>query len=68
MMNIELTTCSLATSELYLTIAYVMRWMEMDVYDTIEERDVLTINDCFIGMTDLKSEGIKVKVLRELTS
>ena len=43
-----------------------MRWVELEIHDTIEERDVLTSNDCFIGMTDLKSEGIKVKVVDEV--
>jgi hypothetical protein len=54
---------SLATAELYLTIAHLMRWMEMKVYDTSEARDVLTTNDVFIGMADLGSTGIKVKIL-----
>jgi N-methylhydantoinase B/oxoprolinase/acetone carboxylase alpha subunit len=43
-----------------------MRWMELEIVDTIEARDVLTTNDCFIGMTDLTSEGIKIKVLEDL--
>ena len=43
-----------------------MRWMELELYDTKEERDVLTTYDCFIGMTDLKSDGIKIKVVGEL--
>jgi hypothetical protein len=45
-----------------------MRWMELEIYDTKEERDVLTIYDCFLGMTDLSSEGIKVRILDELTA
>lgn len=57
---------SLATAELYLSIAHVMRWVEMEVYDTIEERDVLTTNDVFIGMPDLQSTGIKVRIIGEL--
>ena len=51
-----------------MTIAYVMRWMMMEVYDTVEDRDVLTTNDCFIGMTDLRSDGIKVRILGEATA
>ena len=35
----------------------------MEIYDTVEERDVLTKYDCFLGMTDLSSEGIKIRVL-----
>lgn len=54
---------NLATSELYLGLAMVWRRFRMEIYDTVEARDVLTSHDCFIGMTDLNSEGIKVKVL-----
>jgi cytochrome P450 len=49
---------NLATSELYLGLAMI--------YDTVESRDVLTTYDCFLGMTDLKSEGVKVKVVSEV--
>ncbi|CAN9358279.1 unnamed protein product [Alternaria alternata] len=37
-----------------------------EIYDTVESRDVLTTYDCFLGMTDLKSEGVKVKVVAEV--
>ena len=57
---------NLATAELYFALAYVLRSFEMETYDTVKERDVETTNDCFIGMTDLKSVGIRVKVLKEL--
>ena len=56
---------NLATSELYIGLAMVWRWWRMEVWDTVEERDVLTTNDCFVGLTDLKSEGIKVRILGE---
>jgi len=38
----------------------------MEVFDTVEGRDVLTSNDCFLGMPDLGSEGIKVRVVGEV--
>jgi cytochrome P450 len=56
---------NLATAELFIGIAMVFRKVEMELYDTSEERDVLVSNDCFIGMADLKSEGIKVRILGE---
>jgi hypothetical protein len=62
----EWTLSSLATSELYFTIALLWRRLNLDIYDTVEEKDVMTTNDCFIGMTDLKSEGIKVKIIGEI--
>jgi hypothetical protein len=58
--------CSLAISELYFAIAMLWRRLDLEVYDTLEERDVWTTNDCFIGMTDLKSEGVRVRVLGEV--
>jgi cytochrome P450 len=57
---------NLATSELYFGLAMLWRRFRMEIYDTVEERDVLTTNDCFIGMTNLKSEGIKVRMVGEV--
>ncbi|KAB2099215.1 hypothetical protein AG0111_0g12460 [Alternaria gaisen] len=57
---------NLATSELYLGLALIWRKFQFEIYDTIESRDVLTTYDCFLGMTDLKSEGVKVKVVAEV--
>jgi hypothetical protein len=53
---------SLAYAELYMALAYVFWRFEMEVYETVEERDVETTSDCFIGMTDLSSVGIRVWV------
>jgi hypothetical protein len=57
---------NLATSELYLGLAMIWRKFQFEIYDTVESRDVLTTYDCFLGMTDLKSDGVKVKVVAEL--
>lgn len=57
---------NLATSELYLGLAMIWRKFQFEIYDTVESRDVLTTYDCFLGMTDLKSEGVKVKVVAEV--
>ncbi|KAF2111418.1 cytochrome P450 [Lophiotrema nucula] len=57
---------NLAVSELYFALAYLFRELEMEVVDTIEEKDVMTSHDCFIGMSDLGSEGIKIKILGEV--
>jgi len=35
----------------------------MEIYVTVEERDVLTTNDCFLGMTDL---NIKARIIGTL--
>jgi hypothetical protein len=42
------------------------RRLDLEIYDTVEERDVLTSHDCFIGMTDLESAGVKAKVIGEV--
>ncbi|ORY17178.1 cytochrome P450 [Clohesyomyces aquaticus] len=57
---------NLAISELYVAMAYLFRTLEMEIYNTVEARDVLTTNDCFVGMKDLKSDDMKVKVLGEV--
>ncbi|KAI4914534.1 hypothetical protein J4E85_010599 [Alternaria conjuncta] len=57
---------NLATSELYMGLAMIWRRFRMEVFDTVEGRDVLTSNDCFLGMPDLGSEGIKVRVVGEV--
>jgi len=57
---------NLATSELYLGLAMIWRKFQFEIYDTVESRDVLTTYDCFLGMTDLKSQGVKVKVVAEV--
>lgn len=55
-----------AISELYFGIAFLWRCMELEIWDTSEERDVQTNYDCFLGMTSLGTEsGIRVKVLGE---
>jgi cytochrome P450 len=55
-----------ATSELYFGIAFVWRWLELEIWGTREERDFQTNHDCFIGVTSLGMEsGVRVKVLGE---
>lgn len=57
---------NLALAELYYGIALLWRSLRMELWDTVEKRDVLTTYDCFIGMADLKSEGIKVRILGDV--
>jgi cytochrome P450 len=57
---------NLALAELYYGIALLWRSLRMELWDTVEKRDVLTTYDCFIGMADLRSEGIKVRVLGDV--
>ncbi|KAM0812547.1 putative Cytochrome P450 [Seiridium cardinale] len=50
---------NLASAELYFTIAHVLRRYDMELYDTIQERDVDVLHDCFIGVSHLESPGIQ---------
>jgi hypothetical protein len=44
----------------------IWRRFDMEIYHTVEERDVLTTHDCFLGMPDLGSEGVKVRLVGEV--
>lgn len=55
---------NLAWAELYLTLAYVVMRFDMEVYDTLVERDVLIDRDFFVGVPKEESKGIRVKVVK----
>ena len=50
-------------SELYIIIACLFRRYELELYDTIRERDIDVVRDCFLGETSLESPGVHVKVI-----
>ena len=52
---------SLALAELYIVIACLFRRFDLQLHDTIRERDVDSVRDCFIGETSPTSLGIRVK-------
>ena len=56
---------NLAYAEIYLTIAAVLRRFEFALHDTVRERDVDVVRDCFVGMATKESKGIRVQVLGE---
>jgi hypothetical protein len=47
-------------------MAMLWRRLDLEIHDTVEQRDVLTSYDCFIGMADLESEGVKAKIIGEV--
>lgn len=49
-------------AELYLTIAIVFRQFEFHLFDTTEERDILTVGDCQLAMVDASSVGVRARV------
>jgi cytochrome P450 len=54
-----------ATTMMLLTLASVFRRFELELVDTIYERDVKIVRDCFIGEVDPKTKGVKIRVLKE---
>ena len=54
-----------ATTMMIMTLATVFRRFDLELVDTIYERDVKIIRDCFIGEVDPTTQGVKVKVLAE---
>ena len=51
---------SLASAELYMTLANLFRRMDLDLFDTVYERDVKVVRDCFIGDVSLANKGIRI--------
>jgi len=62
-MGLLMVLYSLAHTEIHLGVAAMMRRFEMELYDTVRERDVDVVRDCFIGMPSPESKGVRVRVL-----
>jgi cytochrome P450 len=54
---------NLAYSEIYLASAALLRRFDMELFDTSRERDVDVCRDCFVGLPQKNSQGVRVKVL-----
>ncbi len=54
---------SLAYTEIHLGVAALLRRFDMELFDTVRERDVDTVRDCFVGMTSPESKGVRVRIL-----
>lgn len=57
---------SLAYAEMYLTIGTLFRQFNLELFETVRERDVDVVGDYFIGMSDDNSPGIRARVVSEL--
>ena len=58
-----LRTFSVALAELYIVIACLFWRFDLELVDTIRERDVDSTRDCFVGEAALDSPGIRVRIL-----
>ncbi|KIW19962.1 hypothetical protein PV08_00537 [Exophiala spinifera] len=54
---------NLAYAEIYLGTAAMVRRFNLELYDTVRERDVDTVRDCFVGMAVPGSKGVQLRVV-----
>lgn len=52
-----------ALAELRLAFATVFRRFDLELYETIKERDVDYVGDCFLGAHHLDSRGVRIRVI-----
>lgn len=57
----KLEISSFALAELYIIIACLFRRFDLELYDTIRERDIDVVRDCFIGEVAPNSVGVRIK-------
>jgi cytochrome P450 len=54
---------NLAYAEIYHASAAMLRRFDMQIFDTLRERDVDVCRDCFVGLPQKGSQGVRVKIL-----
>jgi len=54
---------SFALAEIYIVIACLFRRFDLQLHDTIRERDIDVVRDCFIGEVSPESAGVRIKSL-----
>ena len=57
-----------AMAELYFAFAAMIRRFEFELYDTLYDRDVKIVRDCFFGEPSKASRSIRMKVKSEYTT
>lgn len=58
-----LTEDSLAYAEIYTALAMTVRRFEFELVDTVYDRDIKVVRDCFLGEPSLEGRGVTVKVV-----
>jgi hypothetical protein len=48
---------------MYLGMGVILRRFNFELFDVVEERDVRTVRDCFVGLESPQSKGIRFKVV-----
>ncbi|KAL8753030.1 MAG: hypothetical protein Q9184_005544 [Pyrenodesmia sp. 2 TL-2023] len=59
--ELELMNQAFALAELYIIIACLFRRFDLELHDTIRERDIDTVRDCFISEPSPQSLGVRIK-------
>lgn len=59
----NIRTFSFALAEIYIVIACLFRRFDLQLHDTVRERDIDVARDCFIGMPSPESVGVRIKAL-----
>ena len=54
---------SFAMAELYVFIASMLRRFELELCNTVRERDIDIVRDSFIGEASIESPGVYIKVI-----
>jgi hypothetical protein len=49
-------------AEMYMTVATILRRFDLELYDTVRERDIDVVRDCFLGEPSFESKGVGVKL------
>jgi len=57
-----------ALAELYIAFAALIRRFKFELFDTVYERDVKVVRDCFFGEASKASRSIRMKVKSEYTA
>jgi hypothetical protein len=54
---------SLSYAEQFVALAAVLRRFELRLFETVRERDVDVVRDCFVGMPSPEAKGVRVEVV-----
>ncbi|PGH11994.1 hypothetical protein AJ80_06892 [Polytolypa hystricis UAMH7299] len=54
---------NLATTQIHLASAMMLRRYDLEPYDLVKERDIDVVRDCFVGLTRPDTQGVRFNVV-----
>ncbi|KAF2653981.1 cytochrome P450 [Lophiostoma macrostomum CBS 122681] len=54
---------NMAMAEMYMTIATIFRRFDLELYDTVRERDIDLVRDCFLQEPSFDAKGVGVQLV-----